>query len=954
MKKQIIIKKLIMIIILAAFIDIFVILLILSNIYKKKSDTTPNNNIITKADRLGFVWTDIIPNDDLNFKWIRPLTAPFRRDYLEPTEGTYDFSLTDEFVKRAQEKNVSVLATIFPYARWEQPNEDRYEKENFSIDSLSLWAPPEYKGSPKDMSSYKRFVRALVERYDGDGIDDMPGLKIPIKYWEIINEVESGYINSRMGKINQWFFNGTPEEYIQILKTSYEAIKESDRDAFVLNGGMSPVPTNEVSKLYHEFWGEVFEKGKDYIDIISLHLLKDDKVENFFQNLNKYYGKYIKNKPLWITEFSTKSVDNCLTGTIIALNYADKVFLVSYFKMEGLPEDALTTALREKDGSPTELYFPIKTMGILLGNTYETEKINSHAYKFYRDDSIIFALWQQSKLPKGIDGNVIKISYNGSCEIIDSKNYKESSRVQYIVVTKDLDGFLDKFKSQLKNREDIEKMLPSKYFIGEKGKGKEEKENNKTSIPFFGIEEDFIQENDYASLSTKDIKNLGVGIARTHGGPFVWENIEPKKGTYNFSLTDNVVKQAAEAGVTLLASLWPYAMWDQGGDESCRVGGKIDAMRGRIPDYRCKPKNTEEYKKFVKEMVERYDGDDDFGSQPISEEMKKTIKNHPVVFWEIDNEVDTGDNLEHAKFFVGSIKDYIELLKNSYNSIKEACSECKVVIAAPAGNIENYYNQITSYRGNEYFDIYNIHTSVDNVKKDISTLKGKPIMYTEGVECGTLSLLKGILTSALLNIDSTIFCMTLEKTKVDTKGGLDKFDSSKIGKQFLLYQNGSKTPAYYAVQTITHELTGFTKIQQLTSGNINSFKVFFQNKNPVYVYYLGEGATSREYSPGFSNFVVKDLFGNEKKSNNIILLEEGNAYFIEVEDENNESQKNDKQNEETTKKPKVTNQGICGDNYCTIEEVNSNSCPQDCTNRFCGDGICDEMENKEMCPQDCR
>ena len=941
--------------IITIFIIISVVLLMFFNINKKPKNSILNleDEITLKADRLGFMWTDIVPNDDLNFKWIRTNTAPFRRDYLEPKKGFYDFSITDEFVRRAQEKNIHVLATIYPYPRWEQPDKDRYEKENFSLDNLSLWAPPEYKGPPKDLSSYKRFVKALVERYDGDGIDDMPGLKIPIKYWEIINEVESGYINSRKGKINQWFFNGTPEEYVQILKTSYEAIKESDKDAFVLNAGMSPIPTNDVSKLYHEFWGKVFEKGEDFMDIISVHSLKDDKVENFFQNLNRFYGKYVKNKPIWITEFSTKSIDDCLTGIITALNHANKIFLVSYFKMEGLPEDALTTALRDYDGNPTELYFPIKTLGLLLGNAQKIEKINNNAYKFYRDDSIIFALWKQSKLPEGINGKFIKISYNGSYEIIDSKDYEESTKVQYLVVTKDLEGFLKKFKNQLKNREDIEKMLPSKYYVGKKDR--KEKKINKKAIPFFGIEEDFIQENDYASLSTEDIKNLGVGIVRTHGGPFVWENIEPKRGTFDFSLTDNVVKQAAKAGVTLLASLWPYAMWDQGNDESCRVGGKIDAMRGRIPDFRCMPKDMEEYRRFVKEMVERYDGDDDFGNQLISEEMKAIIKKNPVLFWEIDNEVDTGDNVEHAKFFVGSIKDYVVLLKNSYNAIKEVCAECNVVIAAPAGNIKSYYDQISSYRGDEYFDVYNIHVPVDDAQREISALKGKPIIYTEGVECGTLSLLKGILTSALLNVDSTIFCMTLEKAKVDSKGGLDKFDSSKIGKYFLLYQDGSKTPAYHAAQNIVHELTGFTKVQQLMSGDINSFKVFFQNKNPVYVYYLGEGATSREYSPGFSDFVVKDLFGNEKRSNNMIMLEEGNAYFIEAKDKYNEMQKHSKQKDETktTEKFAVTDKKICGDNYCTIEEANSNSCPQDCSGRSCGDGICDEVETKELCPQDC-
>ncbi|MCD6227146.1 hypothetical protein J7J90_01495, partial [Candidatus Micrarchaeota archaeon] len=50
-----------------------------------KSSVISKNEDIAKADRFGFVWTNTNPNNDLNFKWIRPLTAPFRRDYIEQT-----------------------------------------------------------------------------------------------------------------------------------------------------------------------------------------------------------------------------------------------------------------------------------------------------------------------------------------------------------------------------------------------------------------------------------------------------------------------------------------------------------------------------------------------------------------------------------------------------------------------------------------------------------------------------------------------------------------------------------------------------------------------------------------------------------------------------------------------------------------------------------------------------
>ncbi|MBI5367041.1 MAG: hypothetical protein HZA54_08385 [Planctomycetes bacterium] len=34
------------------------------------------------------------------------------------------------------------------------------------------------------------FVRAAVERYGGDGVDDMPGLRVPIRPWQVENEPE--------------------------------------------------------------------------------------------------------------------------------------------------------------------------------------------------------------------------------------------------------------------------------------------------------------------------------------------------------------------------------------------------------------------------------------------------------------------------------------------------------------------------------------------------------------------------------------------------------------------------------------------------------------------------------------------------------------------------------------------------------------------------------------------
>ena len=42
--------------------------------------------------------------------------------------------------------------------------------------------------APEHLEDYRRWVRALFERYDGDGVDDMPGLVAPVRHWVLGGE----------------------------------------------------------------------------------------------------------------------------------------------------------------------------------------------------------------------------------------------------------------------------------------------------------------------------------------------------------------------------------------------------------------------------------------------------------------------------------------------------------------------------------------------------------------------------------------------------------------------------------------------------------------------------------------------------------------------------------------------------------------------------------------------
>jgi hypothetical protein len=88
--------------------------------------------------------------------------------------------------KASREEGILLSITVMPLAEWDQ---DRCHGDEY----LGNMPMPEGRavikvGKPCSMEDYTEFLKKLVERYDGDGVNDMPELKYPVKYWEIMNE----------------------------------------------------------------------------------------------------------------------------------------------------------------------------------------------------------------------------------------------------------------------------------------------------------------------------------------------------------------------------------------------------------------------------------------------------------------------------------------------------------------------------------------------------------------------------------------------------------------------------------------------------------------------------------------------------------------------------------------------------------------------------------------------
>lgn len=162
---------------------------------------------------------------------------------------------------------------------------------------------------PKDIEAYKRFVKAVVERYDGDGINDMLGLKNPIKYWQVDNEPPHGM-----------------SDYAQLLRITYFAIKEADPNAKVIIGGVPGMPPvsdylNNFNRFYLPILEDLAKSKEKYFDIFDFHWYGDATGD--YRGVKGVFN-YIKNKidilgltppdGYWITEMGTYSGDPGSSG----------------------------------------------------------------------------------------------------------------------------------------------------------------------------------------------------------------------------------------------------------------------------------------------------------------------------------------------------------------------------------------------------------------------------------------------------------------------------------------------------------------------------------------------------------------------------------------------------------------------------------------------------------------
>jgi hypothetical protein len=171
---------------------------------------------------------------DLGTKWIKFQGIQWERVEPRPPVGgrhRYDWAILDGRVREWQAAGYTIQCHLDVKCGWaatpfQGSVVDRLPSTNAVLrKALEAAARP-----PKEehWADYAAWVQAVAERYDADGMDDMPGLLAPVVYFEIMNEAQ-----------NLFYFNGTPEDYVRLLRVSREALLRANPRAKVIYHGIT-------------------------------------------------------------------------------------------------------------------------------------------------------------------------------------------------------------------------------------------------------------------------------------------------------------------------------------------------------------------------------------------------------------------------------------------------------------------------------------------------------------------------------------------------------------------------------------------------------------------------------------------------------------------------------------------------------------------------------------------
>ncbi|MDZ4197760.1 MAG: hypothetical protein U1E27_00580, partial [Kiritimatiellia bacterium] len=214
------------------------------------------------------------------------------------------------------------------------------------------------------------------------------------------------------------------------------------------------------------------------------------------------------------------------------------------------------------------------------------------------------------------------------------------------------------------------------------------------------------------------LARLGIRWLREWGGDrrsFLWYQIEPEKGIFDWRGSDKSVADAKASGVRLLGLLGNPPEWAAvEPDAEHKNKHPLAHLSGR-----WKPRSLKEWETYVYQTVLRY---------------KDEVKH-----WEIYNEVDFHPPASVGSFS-GSTEEYFQLLQTAWKAAKAADLDCKILISGFSTNTsadQNMPYDLLDMGAAKVCDIFNLHSyngliGVDRLKKAVAAVAPEmPFWQTE-------------------------------------------------------------------------------------------------------------------------------------------------------------------------------------------------------------------------------
>lgn len=217
---------------------------------------------------------------------------------MQRTPGPFTYDRFDLVAALAAEYDIELVPILMSVPPWSSTAPDELKAERGDLAPVDRYRPA-------DLNDWLTYTQNVVERYDGDGVDDAPGSP-RIHYWEVWNEQNISLFWPPAVDVN---------EYVELLRQTHTTIRAADPTAIIGLGGLAGNGVRNDGRGYLQ--ALYAANAASYFDVVSIHLYlhpTEDTLDELIQSVEATRRVMDENgddaKPLWLTEIGWSDASN--------------------------------------------------------------------------------------------------------------------------------------------------------------------------------------------------------------------------------------------------------------------------------------------------------------------------------------------------------------------------------------------------------------------------------------------------------------------------------------------------------------------------------------------------------------------------------------------------------------------------------------------------------------------